>query len=42
MRHQIYTVIFVQCINRSSKLQKIIVVACDELGEITDTYPAYI
>ena len=37
-----YTVIFGQCINRSSKLQKIIVVTCDELGELTNTYLAYI
>ena len=30
MRHQIYTVIFMQGINRTSNVQNCIVVACDE------------
>ena len=38
MKHQIYTVIFVKCINRNSKLQNHILVACDECGELTSTY----
>ena len=37
MEHQIYTVIFVQCMNRSSKLWKSIVVACDELRGSSQT-----
>ena len=36
-----YTVIFVQCINRSSKLWMSIVVACDKLGELTNTYQVW-
>ena len=31
MKHKIYTIISVKCINRSSKLQKSIVVVCDKL-----------
>ena len=30
MKHQIYTLIFVQCINRNSKLPNSIVVSCDK------------